>query len=52
MKSGKADVVTGRIAAFEPGGVKLEDGQHLPADIVITATGLKLAIAGQDRGER
>ena len=47
IKSGKADVVTGRIAAFEPGGVKLEDGTQLPADIVITATGLKLAVAGK-----
>ena len=47
LKSGKADVVTGRIAAFEPGGVKLEDGQHIAADIVVTATGLKLAVAGK-----
>ena len=47
IKTGKAEVVTGRIAAFEPGGVKLEDGQHLPADIVVTATGLKLAVAGK-----
>jgi len=47
MKSGKASVVTGRIAAFEQGGVTLEDGRRLPADIVVTATGLKLAVAGQ-----
>lgn len=47
MKSGKAEVVTGRIAAFERGGIKLEGGQHLPADIVVTATGLKLAVAGK-----
>ena len=47
IKSGKADVVTGRIAAFEPGGVKLEDGKQLPAEIVVTATGLKLAVAGK-----
>lgn len=47
IKQGRASVVTGRIAAFEKGGVRLEDGQHLPADIVVTATGLKLAIAGK-----
>jgi cation diffusion facilitator CzcD-associated flavoprotein CzcO len=47
IKAGKAAVVTGRIAAFEKGGVKLEDGMFLPADIVVTATGLKLAVAGK-----
>ena len=47
IKSGKADVVTGRIKAFEKGGVRLEDGSFLPADIVVTATGLKLAVAGK-----
>jgi monooxygenase len=47
IKGGKAEVVTGRIAAFEPGGVRLEDGRHLPAVIVVTATGLKLAVAGK-----
>ncbi len=39
--------MTGHIAAFEAGGVKLTDGRHLPADIVVTATGLKLAVAGK-----
>ncbi len=47
IKAGKAEVVTGRIAGFEAGGVRLEDGKHLPADIVVTATGLKLAVAGK-----
>lgn len=47
LKAGRAEVVTGRIAAFEEGGVRLEDGRHLPADIVVTATGLKLAVAGK-----
>ncbi|WP_133366081.1 flavin-containing monooxygenase [Qipengyuania sediminis] len=47
IKAGRAEVVTGRIAAFEKGGVKLEDGRHLAADIVVTATGLKLAVAGK-----
>jgi cation diffusion facilitator CzcD-associated flavoprotein CzcO len=47
MKAGKADVVTGHIAKFEKGGVLLTDGQFLPADVVVTATGLKLAVAGK-----
>ncbi|MDZ4274745.1 MAG: NAD(P)/FAD-dependent oxidoreductase [Erythrobacter sp.] len=47
MKAGKADIVTGHIANFEKGGVRLTDGQFLPADIVVTATGLKLAVAGK-----
>ena len=47
MKAGKADIVTGQIAKFEQGGVRLTDGQFLPADIVVTATGLKMAVAGK-----
>ncbi|WP_247712777.1 flavin-containing monooxygenase [Qipengyuania intermedia] len=47
LKSGKADVVTGHIKAFEKGGVRLQDDTFLPADIVVTATGLKLAVAGK-----
>ena len=47
MKADRASIVTGRIAAFEEGGVRLTDGAFLPADIVVTATGLKLAVAGK-----
>jgi cation diffusion facilitator CzcD-associated flavoprotein CzcO len=47
MNAGKAAVVTGHIAKFEKGGVRLTDGQFLPADIIVTATGLKLAVAGK-----
>jgi cation diffusion facilitator CzcD-associated flavoprotein CzcO len=47
LKSGKADVITGHIKAFEKGGVRLTDDRFLPADIAITATGLKLAVAGK-----
>ncbi|MEC7161765.1 MAG: NAD(P)/FAD-dependent oxidoreductase, partial [Pseudomonadota bacterium] len=47
MKSGKAEIVTGHIKAFEKGGVRLTDDSFLPADIVVTATGLKLAVAGK-----
>ena len=47
MKSGKASVVTGHIEKFEKGGVRLTSGDFLEADIVITATGLKMAVAGK-----
>ena len=47
IKAGKAQVVTGRIARFAKNGVVLEDGQEIPADIIVTATGLKLAVAGK-----
>ncbi|MFA6219739.1 MAG: NAD(P)/FAD-dependent oxidoreductase [Erythrobacter sp.] len=47
IKTGRADIVTGQIKAFEKGGVRLSDDRFLPADIVVTATGLKLAVAGK-----
>ena len=47
IKAKKAAVVTGRIAAFERDGIRLDDGRHLPADIIVTATGLQLAVAGK-----
>ena len=47
MKAGKADIVTGHIEKFEKGGVRLKSGELLEADIVVTATGLKLAVAGK-----
>lgn len=47
MKAGKASVVTGHIEKFEKDGVRLKSGELLEADIVITATGLSLAIAGK-----
>ena len=47
INAGDAAIETGHIAAFEKGGVRLKDGRFLPADIVVTATGLKLAVAGK-----
>ena len=47
IKDGKAQVVTGRIARFTKNAVVLEDDREIPADIIVTATGLKLAIAGK-----
>ncbi|MEO1488713.1 MAG: NAD(P)/FAD-dependent oxidoreductase [Pseudomonadota bacterium] len=47
MKAGKASVVTGHIEAFEAGGIRLKSGEFLEADIIVTATGLKMALAGK-----
>ncbi len=47
MKSRKASIVTGRIARFVEQGVELENGDIIEADIIVTATGLKMAQAGK-----
>ncbi|PNK61871.1 NAD(P)/FAD-dependent oxidoreductase [Psychrobacter sp. FDAARGOS_221] len=46
VRSGHADVVTDRIDHFTAEGIQLASGHHLPADIIITATGLKLQMLG------
>ncbi len=47
MKAGQASVVTDHIERFDRTGIQLKSGGHLDADIIITATGLKLAVAGK-----
>lgn len=47
MKSGKAQVVTAKISKFTETGIALDNGDHLDADIIVTATGLKLAVGGK-----
>ena len=44
IKSGRASVVTDTIETFTEDGLKLTSGQELPADIVVTATGLRMKI--------
>ena len=44
LKAGKAEVVTDHIETFTPTGIKLKSGAELPADIVVSATGLKLEV--------
>jgi monooxygenase len=44
IKAKKADVVTGHIDRFTETGIRLKDGRELPADIIVTATGLKLQL--------
>jgi cation diffusion facilitator CzcD-associated flavoprotein CzcO len=46
IRSGGAEVVTGRIATFTQGGIRLVSGQEIAADIIVTATGLKLLLLG------
>jgi monooxygenase len=46
IRDGKASVVTDRIAGFTASGVRLESGAELDADIVVTATGLRLLALG------
>ncbi|MFL6682599.1 MAG: alpha/beta hydrolase fold domain-containing protein, partial [Burkholderiaceae bacterium] len=46
IKAGRADVVTDHVDTFTPGGVRLESGRELPADIVVSATGLTLNVLG------
>ncbi|MDH6194157.1 cation diffusion facilitator CzcD-associated flavoprotein CzcO [Mycobacterium frederiksbergense] len=42
LSSGRASVVTDRIERFTKTGIRLQSGQQLDADIVVTATGLNL----------
>lgn len=46
IRHGRASVVTDRIAEFTESGVRLESGETLPADVVVTATGLRLLAFG------
>jgi cation diffusion facilitator CzcD-associated flavoprotein CzcO len=47
MREGKASVVTDHIASFTETGIQLASGEHLDADIIITATGLELVTLGE-----
>jgi cation diffusion facilitator CzcD-associated flavoprotein CzcO len=46
IRGGRASVVTDRIVRFTVEGILLESGQVLPADIIVTATGLRLRAFG------
>ena len=47
LRSGKAKVVTDTIKTFTETGIELDSGEHLEADIVVTATGLNLCTLGE-----
>ncbi len=46
IRSGKAEVVTDTIETFTETGIRLASGRELPADLVVTATGLELLFLG------
>ena len=46
MRTGKVSIATGTIDRFTRAGIRLASGEEVPADIIITATGLNLKIAG------
>ena len=46
MRAGKASVVTDTITTVTENGIQLASGKTLDADVIVTATGLKLKTAG------
>jgi cation diffusion facilitator CzcD-associated flavoprotein CzcO len=44
IRSGRASVVTDEIDCFTESGVRTRSGEELPADIIVTATGLELVV--------
>ncbi|MBM4186350.1 MAG: NAD(P)/FAD-dependent oxidoreductase [Gemmatimonadetes bacterium] len=51
IRSGRASVVTDTIRTWDEGGIELESGQRLDADLIVTATGLELVVGGEIRFE-
>ena len=49
LKSGRASMVTDQIDTFTEKGILLKSGRELEADILVSATGLNLAILGEAR---
>ncbi|RSM90590.1 NAD(P)/FAD-dependent oxidoreductase [Kibdelosporangium aridum] len=46
IRRGRASVVTGHIREFTPTGIRLKSGSTVDADVVVTATGLRLLAFG------
>ncbi|MFT3901121.1 MAG: NAD(P)/FAD-dependent oxidoreductase [Gordonia sp. (in: high G+C Gram-positive bacteria)] len=46
LNSGAASIVTGTIEKFTPTGVQMTSGEHVDADIIVTATGLNVQFNG------
>ena len=49
VREGRASVVTDTIETFTESGIALASGEHLDADIIVTATGLELVTLGEVR---
>jgi len=46
LRDGKVDIVTDTIEQFTPEGIQLHSGDTLNADLIVTATGLKMQLFG------
>ncbi|OHV50048.1 FAD-containing monooxygenase EthA [Pseudofrankia sp. BMG5.36] len=46
LAAGKASMVTDQIASFTETGILLRSGEELPADVIVTATGLNIQVLG------
>ncbi len=46
VKEGKAEIVTDQIERFTENGILLKSGKELEADLIVTATGLKVQLLG------
>ena len=46
MRSGKVSIATGAIERFTCEGLKLSTGEEVEADVIVTATGLNMKLAG------
>ena len=46
IKSGKASIVTDHVDTFTRSGIKLKSGKTIEADVIVTATGLKMLTGG------
>lgn len=47
LREGQASVATDQIEIFTETGIQLKSGQHLDADIIVSATGLNIQILGR-----
>ena len=46
LKNARAEVITDTISHFTETGIALQSGKHIDADIIVTATGLRLQMLG------
>jgi cation diffusion facilitator CzcD-associated flavoprotein CzcO len=49
IRAGKAAVVTDHIERFTPGGIRMQSGEEVAADLIVVATGLKIHLVGGAR---